>query len=97
MSGRPPDLTEADKIILPGMGAFEDGMKGLRDRGLIEPLAEAARSGKPILGICLGMQILASSSEEFRFHQGLSLMPGEVKAIPNESVNGEPLKVPFIG
>ena len=97
VSDQADDILTADKVILPGVGAFEDGMKGLQARGLIEPLTIAARSGKPLLGICLGMQLLASSSEEFGFHEGLSLIPGEVKSIPKESTNGVPLKVPFIG
>lgn len=97
ISDRPADVTETDKIILPGVGAFEDGMKGLRERGLIAPLIDAARSGKQILGICLGMQLLATNSEEFGFHEGLSLIPGEVKPIPKVGIDGEQLKVPFIG
>lgn len=97
VSDQAEDILNADKVILPGVGAFEDGMKGLRARGLIEPLTTAARSGKPLLGICLGMQLLASSSEEFGLHEGLSLIPGEVKSIPKETMDGVPLKVPFIG
>lgn len=96
ISDQARDIRGADKIILPGVGAFEDGMRGLRERGLIEPLIEAVRSGTPVLGICLGMQLLASSSEEFGFHRGLGLIPGTVKAIPNKGINGESLKVPFI-
>lgn len=91
------DIIRADKIILPGVGAFEDGMKGLRERGLIEPLTKMAREGKPILGICLGMQLMASTSEEFGVHEGLSLIPGKVQAIPKTSIDGKQLKVPFIG
>lgn len=97
ISDQARDLAEAEKIILPGVGAFEDGMKGLQERGLIEPLITAALSGKPILGICLGMQLLVSSSEEFGLHQGLSLIPGVVKAMPKKNTAGENLKVPFIG
>ncbi|MDH4395558.1 MAG: imidazole glycerol phosphate synthase subunit HisH [Limnobacter sp.] len=97
VSDKPQDLADADKIILPGVGAFEDGMKGMRERGLIEPIVEAAHSGKSILGICLGMQLLASSSEEFGFHEGLDLIPGEVVSIPNRTVDDRILKVPFIG
>lgn len=97
VSDRIEDIMEADKIILPGVGAFEDGMKGLRERGLVEPLTKVAREGKQILGICLGMQLMASTSEEFGVHEGLSLIPGKVQAIPKTSVDGKPLKVPFIG
>jgi len=97
VSGRPEDIAEADKLILPGVGAFEDGMNGLRERGLVPHIVAAARGGKPLLGICLGMQLLASTSEEFGLHSGLGLIPGEVKPIPRRSVDGEALKVPFIG
>lgn len=97
VSGQIQDLIEADKIILPGVGTFEEGMKGLHERGLIAPLIEAAHSGIPILGICLGMQLLASNSEEFGLHEGLTLIPGSVKAIPKNGLNNEQIKVPFIG
>jgi len=94
---RGEDLVQSEKIILPGVGAFGDGMNGLRERGLLEPLKKAAREGKPILGICLGMQLLASTGEEFGVHEGLSLIPGSVQAIPKLSVDGRQLKVPYIG
>lgn len=97
VSGKPEDIADADKIILPGVGAFEDGMNGLRERGLVPCLIAAALAGKPILGICLGMQLLATSSEEFGQHSGLGLIPGDVKAIPRTDVEGDTLKVPFIG
>ena len=97
ISGCAKDLMHTDKIILPGVGAFEDGMKGLSERGLIEPLIKVAHEGKPILGICLGMQLMASMSEEFGVYEGLSLIPGKVQPIPTVSVDGVKLKVPFIG
>lgn len=97
VSARPEDIANADKIILPGVGAFEDGMNGLRKLGLVSPLIAAARSGKPLLGICLGMQLLATTSEEFGLHSGLGLIPGEVKPIPRKGIDGVALKVPFIG
>ena len=97
VSDQARDLEEADKIILPGVGAFNDGMSGLRARGLIEPLINAANCGKPILGICLGMQLLANSSEEFGLHQGLSLIPGKVKVLFKRDTQDNPLKVPFVG
>lgn len=97
VSGHPEDIAEADKIILPGVGAFEDGMKGLRERGLVKHIIAAVRAGKPLLGICLGMQLLATTSEEFGVHSGLGLIPGVVKPIPRMSIDGDVLKVPFIG
>lgn len=97
VSGRPEDIAEADKLILPGVGAFEDGMNGLRERGLVPHILAAARAEKPLLGICLGMQLLATTSEEFGLHSGLGLIPGKVKPIPRSSVDKNTQKVPFIG
>jgi len=97
VSAEPEAIASADRVILPGVGAFEDGMRGLRERGLIEPILAYARSGRPLLGICLGMQMLATVSEEFGEHAGLDLIPGEVMAIPRKSATAEPLRVPYIG
>jgi len=90
-------ISQAEGLVLPGVGAFADGMRGLRERGLMEPIKAYAQSGRPLLGICLGMQMLATASEEFGRHEGLGLIPGEVVAIPDRSVDDQPLKVPFIG
>ena len=97
VSDRPEDIVNSDKIILPGVGAFEDGMNGLRERGLIPHFTEVARAGRPLLGICLGMQLLSTTSEEFGMHLGLDLIPGDVKSLARTGIDGEPLKVPFIG
>lgn len=97
ISADPADLARASRVILPGVGAFQDGMRGLQERDLVEPLLAFARSGKPLLGICLGMQMLATASDEFGLHPGLNLIPGDVTAIPKTAVNGDALKVPFIG
>ena len=86
------DIRRADKVILPGVGAFADGMQGLAERGLVEVVQEAARSGKPLLGICLGMQLLFDESEEQGITRGLGLIPGEVRLFENKTV-----KVPQIG
>jgi glutamine amidotransferase len=92
------EILSADKLILPGVGAFGDGMSGLRERELVEPIIEFAKSGKQILGICLGMQLLLSVSEEFGEHQGLNLIPGRVVPIPKKiDENGAIRKIPFIG
>lgn len=91
------DITDADRVILPGVGAFSDGMRGLSERALVDPLLTYAKSGKPLLGICLGMQMLASTSEEFGHHKGLNLIPGHVRAIMSKAIDGSPLKLPHIG
>jgi imidazole glycerol-phosphate synthase subunit HisH len=97
VSSKPEDIENADRVVLPGVGAFEDGMRGLRERGLIAPIIAYGRSGRPLLGICLGMQMLATVSEEFGMYPGLDMIPGVVKAIPRKSTDGEQVKVPFIG
>jgi len=89
------DLEEAERIVLPGVGAFEHGMTNLAARGLIEPLADQVLGkGKPFLGICLGMQLLARTSHEFGVHEGLGWLPATVMAF---ALEGEGLKVPHIG
>jgi glutamine amidotransferase len=97
VSDKAEDLTDADKIVLPGVGAFGNGMQGLRDRELIEPIRHFAKSGRPLMGICLGMQMLATSSEEFGYHDGLDLIPGRVLPIPHIATDGSTLKIPHIG
>jgi imidazole glycerol-phosphate synthase subunit HisH len=94
VSSNPTMLSEADALILPGVGAFGEAMSNLHKRKLVEPLRRAVLDdGKPLLGICLGMQLLADSSDERGNHQGLSLIPGHVRAIP-ESIG---LRLPHIG
>ena len=89
------DLRAAEKIILPGVGAFKDAAKKLRATGLDSVVVEQAHAGKPLLGICLGMQMLFDRSFEYGEHKGLGLIPGDVidmrPKIPAE------LKVPHIG
>ncbi len=97
ITNQPSDLVSASLLVLPGVGAFENGMKGLRDRGLIEPLRDYAVSGRPLLGICLGMQLLVSTSMEFVMHEGLGIIPGKVMPIEGISVVGTRLKIPHIG
>jgi glutamine amidotransferase len=91
------DISSADSLILPGVGAFQDGIRGLKELGLIEPIVKHALKNKPLLGICLGMQLLATASEEFGYHSGLDLIKGSVVAIPIGCENGIQRKVPFIG
>ena len=92
----PDRLAQADRLILPGVGAFPAGMKGLQERGLIEPIKQAAREGKPLIGICLGMQLLFESSDEMGETQGLGLLPGKVRASA-VNVCRPCLKVPHMG
>lgn len=87
----------ADRLILPGVGAFSDSMQELEKREMIEPILAYAKSGKPLLGICLGMQMLLDSSEEFGIWDGLGLIPGKVINIPATGVDGTPHKIPHIG
>lgn len=81
LTSDPEVILAADRIVLPGVGAFADAMRGLRSRGLVNVLQEAASRGTPLLGICLGMQLLASRSEEFGSHDGLDLIPGAVRRL----------------
>lgn len=91
------DVERAERLVLPGVGAFADGMQGLRERGLVEPIKHYAASGRPLLGICLGMQMLAGASEEFGLHEGLGLVPGRVVPLPAVGANGRSYKVPHVG
>ncbi len=89
------ELKEADKIVLPGVGAFEDAARLLRKNGLDKALCREAESGKPLLGVCLGMQLLLDVSFEYGEHRGLGLIPGEVR--PIEGYIPQDLKIPHIG
>jgi glutamine amidotransferase len=91
------DVAAAERLVLPGVGAFADGMAGLRERGLDEAVRRYAASGKPLLGICLGMQMLLTRSEEFGSNEGLGLIAGNVVAIPATTIAGLPHKIPHIG
>ena len=93
----PDRLTQADRLILPGVGAFPAGMKGLQERGLIEPIKQAVHEGKPLIGICLGMQLLFESSDEMGETQGLALLPGKVTRLGGQSSVVHGLKVPHMG
>lgn len=90
--GDPAALAHAEKIVLPGVGAFGTGMARLREAGFIEPLREVARAGTPLLGICLGLHYLFESSDEMGRHEGLGLLPGHVTRFPSGA-----LKVPHVG
>ena len=89
------DLRAAERIVLPGVGAFGDAAKKLCSSGLAAPLLEEARRGKPFLGVCLGMQLLFERSFEYGEHEGLGLIPGEIRPISEVIPAG--LKIPHIG
>lgn len=91
------EILKADRLILPGVGAFGDGMKELKAHGLDQILKEYAKTGKPILGICLGMQLLLTTSEEFGLNDGLNLIPGHVRKIPSPQPTGPQFKLPHVG
>lgn len=97
ISNDPIEVLDAERVILPGVGAFLDGMSGLRAHGLDQAIMNFASSGRPLLGICLGMQLFATISYEFGKHHGLNLIPGKVVQIPSEGISGSPLKMPYIG
>ena len=91
----PAVIAKADKLILPGVGAFADAAKKLRDSGLDQVIKAEAAAGKPIMGICLGMQMLFEKSYEYGEHEGLGLLKGSV--IPMEGSIPANLKIPHIG
>lgn len=90
-------IQNADAVILPGVGAFGDAMDTLRRLDLIEVLRDTAATGKPMVGICLGVQLLMSVSYEFGRHEGLGLIPGEVIPFVAPKEDGRRLKVPHVG
>ena len=92
----PARLCEFDKLILPGVGAFGDAMEHLRDTGMQEAIFEYAKSGKPMLGICLGMQLLFESSCEFGEHKGLGLIDGHIVKFDKSKMHDD-TKVPHMG
>ncbi len=91
------DVLNADGAILPGVGAFGDAMKNLENLNLVSAIKEFVKSGKPLMGICLGLQLLFSESEEFGPHKGLGIIPGKVVKFPSINSDGRVIKVPQIG
>jgi glutamine amidotransferase len=97
LSDSPKAVAEAERIVLPGVGAFGDCWDELKRRKLIDPLLAYSKSGRPILGICVGMQIMLEYGEEFGEHKSFGLVRGRVKAIPRTTADGKPHKIPHIG
>ena len=94
----PDQLAQADKIVLPGVAAFEDAMVQLRDQELLEPIIAAVKSGTPYLGFCLGLQLLFETSYENGEHQGMGLIPGKVVRFDFDNYESDPpLRVPHMG
>jgi imidazole glycerol-phosphate synthase subunit HisH len=93
------EIQNADVVVLPGIGAFGDAMSALKRLDLVEPLKDIAASGKPLFGICLGLQLLMNESHEFGHHKGLGIIPGVVKKFdrPHEGAPQQSLKVPHVG
>lgn len=98
VTSNPSTILNADRVVLPGVGAFRDCIHNLEHGGFIEPIIKVVEQGKPFLGICLGLQMLFSESEEFGVHKGLGLVPGRVVRFTNSvSESGEKLPVPHMG
>lgn len=93
----PEAVIAASRVVLPGVGAFANAMQALEERNLVPAIRELAKRGTPLLGICLGMQLLLDESEEFGLTSGLGLIPGRVVPIPTATVLGEAQKIPHIG
>lgn len=93
----PEQIASADKVILPGVGAFGDAMRELTSRGLVEPLRESIARGRPFLGICLGLQLLFEVGYEGGEQAGLGVLPGCVERFPVELPSEQGLKVPHMG
>ncbi|MBU5611457.1 imidazole glycerol phosphate synthase subunit HisH [Geomonas azotofigens] len=94
----PKVLLDAERVVLPGVGAFRDCIRNLEEGGFVEPILKVIKEGKPFLGICLGLQLLFTESEEFGIHKGLDVIPGKVLRFPEGMEQaGEALKVPHMG
>ena len=94
-TGNPAEIRKADKLILPGVGAFRDAREALRSTGLDRVVQEEAGKGKPLMGICLGMQMIFDRSYEYGEYEGLGLIPGEI--VPMEGRIPKDLPIPHIG
>lgn len=94
----PQVVLQAERVVLPGVGAFRDCMYNLEQGGFVEPILKVIAAGKPFLGICVGMQLLFTDSVEFGLYNGLNVIPGHVLRFPDQmTVAGEKLKVPQMG
>lgn len=94
---QPEQILNADKIVLPGVGAFKDAIQTLNQTGMSEAIHEVVKKGTPFLGICLGMQLLFEKSYEYGEYQGLNLLKGEIVPFDKEALGKQNLKVPHMG
>lgn len=92
----PEVVLQSDRLVFPGVGAFPEAMAQLQKQELVEAIQQAAQN-KPFLGICLGMQMMLEAGEEFVETEGLKLLPGRVKQLPQQGVNGETMTIPHMG
>ncbi len=93
----PKDAVAAERLVVPGVGAFSECMRAVNDLGLGDAIRRFVGSGRPMLGICVGMQILFDASEEFGETPGLGVLPGRVRMVPSTTTNGTAQRVPHIG
>jgi len=97
LTSDPEKIANASRLILPGVGAFGKGMEELEKRSLVAPIKSFSQKGNPFLGICLGMQMMLTDSEEFGHHHGLNLIEGNVCKIPSYNPQNHFEKIPLIG
>ena len=93
----PNAVASADRLVVPGVGAFSDSMKEVTDRGFADSIRDFAQTDRPMFGICVGMQMLFDASEEFGEYAGLGILPGRVQAVSSRRVDGVPQRIPHIG
>ena len=97
ITSNPREILNANRIVFPGVGAFPNAMMALEELKLVEIILELAELKKPILAICLGMQLLMDQSDEFKKTNGLGIIPGKVSKIPKTDLDGHKIKIPHIG
>ena len=97
LSEIPEDILNADRVVFPGVGAFGDGMEELRKRRLDTAIKDYARTGRPLLGICVAMQLFFDESEEHGIHEGLGLISGNIVRIPEDQTDQKVRKIPHVG
>jgi glutamine amidotransferase len=97
LSGNHDVIANAERVILPGVGAFAKAMEGINRRRLLDPISNFINTGRPILGICVGMQMFMERSLEFGDEIGLGFIKGSVERLPNKSKMGDAIKIPHIG